>query len=251
MEHGVANGVTYFNVYNEPYLPIYRPDDPVFIILQQDMTPQEKQQNPYLPIIQVFRIANNIRREIEAKNPGINIKLGFSNSSGHWPNGLCVEQNQKVITALAQENLVDYLNVHSGVYDIYTILNTPEKDIVDLFKAYQVERADGKKVEVVIGEFLISLEKIRHLLPQEQLKLQFMAAEKFVRAIIRAGVTKIHFWGMIDSTTEGLNSHPFDQNLNPKLFYYAILTSLFLTNKYPTYLIILQKAFYHIKKRRG
>ncbi len=232
MKYGVANGVTHFNVYNEPYLPPYRSDDHVFSILQQTMTPQEKQRNPYFPIIEVFQIADKVRREIESENPGINIKLGFSNASGHWPNGLCVQQNIDVITALAQENLVDYLNVHSGVYDIYTILNTPEDDIVKLFKAYQVERADGKKVEVVIGEFLISLEKIKHLPLPEQYRLQAEAARKFARAARRAGVTKIHFWGMIDGTTEGLNSHPFDRNLNPKPFYYGFLAGVEFFDEY-------------------
>jgi GH35 family endo-1,4-beta-xylanase len=218
MTHGIELGITRFNVYNEPR----RKNDVVFSILQQSMTPQDLNENPYLPIAKVFRIAGKIRDELKSQKPQVEIRLGFSNAESYLPGQSGVQQNMSVLTLLAKEDLVDYLDVHSGVYDIRPMIDIPEQALVDLFLSYQLPRRDGKKVEVVIGEFLLSLENIKTLPSGEQLQKQKEVAVKFFRATRKAGIRRFTFWGMKDGVTEGLNSHPLDEKGEPKPFFRGI-----------------------------
>jgi len=226
MEHCVRKGVTRFNVYNEPYNPQVRPIDHVFAIFRKSMTSDELELGFNFPIIRVFRIANVIAKEIEEENPGIDIQLGFSNADSHRPNGSGVQQNIEVMQALVKENLVDYLDVHAGTYDINRI-NLPEENFVTLFQSYQFDKGDGTKTDVDVGEFLLSVEKIQGLPKEKQLIKQAELGSRFFRAVMKAGVKRFTFWGQKDNVNEGLNANLFDdKTLRPKLLYYAILQEL-------------------------
>ena len=231
MNESLQHDITYFNVYNEPKLvgdngKVYRPDY-IYDKLYGTMTSEEKFQEPYLPVVWLFEEADKVRKELKNQYPDKEIKLGFSNSTTHFPDGACLSQSRQIINSLAKRNLIDYYNIHGGVKNLNEVLNYSDGQIEELFNSFKVTRSDGRAVDLVIGEFILDLNDLKTYPEEHQYRKQMEAANKFMNNSLNAGISKFVFFGMKDEViTWGYKSHPIDKSGRKKPFYYGVTSAL-------------------------
>ena len=183
-----AQGVTEFNVLNEPY--------PAYSYLANRLGRDHL-------VTLVFEEANLVRDEIINKAKANNkevpvIKLGFSNSENHFANGVGTSPTLQIIEMLAEKGWIDFVDVHFHVKDIKKAPSA--EDVSNTVKKYGeiVNQTTGKPIEVVIGEMDFNIAKLLESDSKRQLEKGTIGYEYF-RRLFDLGVREITFWGAIGS----------------------------------------------------
>ncbi|MGB9753479.1 endo-1,4-beta-xylanase [Roseiflexus castenholzii] len=199
--------ISQYVVVNEPYIIPYRPNDPFHKVLGDEY------------ILDAFRVARNA-------NPSA--LLIYNDSDNHLSNGMTTALTQRIVSELKTENLIGGVGIQMHLGSTSRLLTEKDRDdLIRTLKAYGVP--------VHVTELDMDISNIRGTQESRMLR-QAEMYKTVVDAVLASDACRsISFWGIGDKfswpeTSLGhKNADPtlFDDNLKPKLAYYAVSSALF------------------------
>lgn len=202
---GKKLGITEYSVVNEPYINPYRTNDIFYKVIGEE----------YIDI--AFVTAR------EADPSAILIYNDSNNHASSGQNGLTTKRTLQIVERLKSKGLVDIVGLQMHI----DVSNVPNKeDLIKTIKSYGLP--------VSMTEIDVDMSKVSGTNEEKMIK-QANIYRLITEAAIESGVVKdITFWGIGDKYSwlekfGSPNADPtlFDNNLQPKPAYYAVMQALF------------------------